>query len=175
MKKMKDVKTLTTLAMLLAIATVLGFLKIPVNNFIEFRFGFLPLACSSMLYGPVIGGITGLAADFLGYIAKPTGPYFPGFALSNIISGVIYGILLYKKPVTVKRVVMTEILETIVISMLMNSLWLSILYGNGFWPVFTARVVKSIVMIPINSFLLYTVLKASVRIGVSTERKATEK
>jgi hypothetical protein len=43
--------------------------------------------------------------------------------------------------------------------MLLNSLWLSMLYGNGFIPVLTARIVKELVMIPVNTLMLAAVLQ----------------
>jgi hypothetical protein len=48
---------------------------------------------------------------------------------------------------------------TIICGVLLNSLWLSMLYGNGFIPVLTARFVKEIIMIPINTLMLVTIME----------------
>ena len=88
MDKMRNTRILTASAMLLAIAVILGFFKIPVNQFMELRFAFLPIACTGMLFGPFVGGVVGALSDILGYLVKPTGPYFPGFTVTQIISGV---------------------------------------------------------------------------------------
>jgi ECF transporter S component (folate family) len=149
---------LTTAGLLAAIATVLGFCKIPINDLIEIRFQSLAVAVGGMLMGPGVGAAIGALADILGYLVKPTGPYFPGFTISSLISGLIFGFLLYKKP-TVKRLIAAQVLNTLITSVLLNSLWLSMLYGKGFIAAMIARLPKSLVMIPINVILLTLVLK----------------
>ena len=82
MAKLSDIRVLTVSAMMLALSTILGFLKVPVTQLIELRFAFLPIACTGMLFGPAVGGIVGGLSDILGFIVKPTGPYFPGFTIT---------------------------------------------------------------------------------------------
>ena len=159
MKKFSDIKVLTACAMLLAIATVFGFFKIPISNIIEIRLQFLPVACAGYLFGMPAGAVVGGLTDILCYIVKPTGPFFPGFTLSSIAEGLIYGFFLYKKPVTLKRVSLAVLVNTIVIDLCLTPLWLMILYKNAFTAVFMARIVKVIVMYPINIALLMGVLK----------------
>ncbi len=164
MNKLKDVKVLTTTALLVAIATVLGFLKIPVNQLVELRFAFLPIAASGMLFGPAIGGLVGALADVLGYLVRPTGPFFPGFTISTLVSGIIFGAFLYKKKLTVPRVIVANLVETVVVSLILNTFNLMILYGNPFWAVLSAKLLKNAVMFPINTALLYFVLHSLERI-----------
>ena len=54
MAKLNDVRVLTVSAMMLALSTILGFLKAPVTELIELRFAFLPIACTGMLFGPAV-------------------------------------------------------------------------------------------------------------------------
>ena len=84
MEKLKDVRYLTTAGLLLAAATVLGFLKIPITQLIELRFQFLPVAMAGLLMGPAVGSMVGALTDILAYLVRPTGPYFPGFTLSSM-------------------------------------------------------------------------------------------
>lgn len=145
---------ITKAGLFVALAILLGFLKIPITNFIEIRFGVLPVAVAGMLYGPGIGAIVGGLADLGGYIVKPTGPYFPGFTISGVISGLIYGFILYNKKFSTLRITMSQVLNTVIVGMIVNSIWLSILYGNSFRVVFTMRFIKEIIIIPINIVLL---------------------
>ena len=161
MNKLKNIYVLTVCALLVAIATVLGFFKlVVVPELIEIRFAFLPIGMSGALFGPVIGGIVGILADVLGYLVNPTGPFFPGFTIATMISGVIYGVFLYKKKVTIPRVMVAQAVESVVVSLLLNSLNLSILYGNGFIAVLTPKIIKAIAMYPVKTALLYLVLVA---------------
>ena len=160
MQKLKNPLVLTVAAMLIALATVFGFFKVPINQFVEFRFGFLPISAAGMLFGPAVGALVGALSDIVGYFAKPTGPFFPGFTISSAVAGVLYGLCLYKKPVTIPRVVLAQFLYTIVISFGLNTLNLCILYHSPFIPTLITRIPQSSVMFVINTVLLYTVLSA---------------
>ena len=161
MEKLKQTQVLTITAMLIAIATVLGFFKVPLNPLVELRFAFLPIASAGMLFGPGIGAIV----DVLGYLAKPTGPFFPGFTISGAVSGLLYGLCLYKKPLTVPRVIFAQFVQVVVISLILNNINLSILYGNGFFAVMVPRLLKTAIMFPINTVLLFVMLKAMQQIA----------
>ena len=165
MDKMRNTRILTASAMLLAIAVILGFFKIPVNQFMELRFAFLPIACTGMLFGPFVGGVVGALSDILGYLAKPTGPYFPGFTVTQIISGVMYGLTLYKKEITLPRLCAAQALQVLVISFLLNPLFLSMLYGSSFTLISSVRFIKNILMFPVNVALLWFVLRPAKQLG----------
>ena len=156
---LRDIRVLTSAGLLSAVAIILGFFKIPVTQLIEIRFAMLPIALAGSLFGPVVGGIVGMIADVGGYIVKPTGPFFPGFTITSFISGVIFGIFLYRQKPGVQHILASQIVYTLVCGILLNSLWLSMLYGNGFIPVLTARLVKEMVMIPINTLMLATIME----------------
>ena len=162
MSRLKDVRVLTTAAMLAAIAVILGFFKIPISNLIELRFQSFPIAISGALFGPAIGAITGVISDVGGYIAKPTGAFFPGFTVSAAITGIIFGILLrtnQKGKALLARVALAMGINTLVIGIVLNSLWLSMLYGNPFPVTMAARLPKELIMFPINTLILYVIME----------------
>ncbi len=74
-------------------------------------------------------------------------------------AGAIYGLYLYGKEISCQRVAAAHFVRTVVVSFLLNPLWLSLLYGYGFCAVITARFVKTIVMFPIETALLYFILR----------------
>ena len=158
MSKLKDVRTLTMTAMLVAIGILLGFFKIPITELIEIRFIALPIAIAGALFGPGLGAVVGILIDVGAFIVKPTGPYFPGFTISAAISGILFGLMLYKKEMSVKRILLTQVVYTLIIGLVVNSINLSML-GTGVLVLVSARLLKEIVMIPINAFLLFLVLK----------------
>ena len=164
MQKLKNVRVLTVSAFLVAIATVLGFFKVPITELIEIRFQYLPIAVGGAMFGPAVGGVIGMLADILGYLVKPTGAFFPGFTISSILSGIIYGLFFYKKRITVPRIIAAELTETIVCSLVINSINLSILYGNAFSVVVATRLLKVLIMFPIDTIILTVVLKAIPRL-----------
>ena len=112
MEHMKNVRSLTVAALLVALAVTLKFLKIVITPTLEFSFAFLANASAGFLFGPFVSGTVGALADVLGYLVRPTGPFFPGFTLNAIINGVVYGLILYKKPLSMKRVVIARVIKT---------------------------------------------------------------
>ena len=82
----RDIHVLTNAGLLTAAAIFLGFFKIPRTDIIEIRFASLPVAIAGYLFGPVIGGAVGALSDLGGYFLKPTGPFFPGFTITSMVS-----------------------------------------------------------------------------------------
>ncbi len=154
----KAIQRLTISAMLLALSVILGFFKIPLSQVSEVRLQFLPIAADGMLFGPLYGGILGGLSDVLCYIVRPTGAFFPGFTISAVIQGVIYGFML-RKDQGVGRILAAQALDTVVISLILNPIWLMMLYGNSFIIIFMERIIKVLVMFPINTALLAAVVK----------------
>lgn len=157
--ELKDVKALATTAMLLAIAVVLGFYTLQVTDFIKIGFAFIADEMTGMMFGPVIGGLMGAAADIVKYLVRPTGAFFPGFTISGALSGVIYGVILYKKPLSIKRIALANGLVMIFVNICLNTYWLTLLYGQAFMAILPARVIKQIVLFPIYVALFYGVSK----------------
>ena len=155
--ELKDIKAFVTTAMFLAIAVVLGFYSVQVTDFIKISFSFIADEMTGMMFGPVVGGVMGAAADLIKYLVHPTGAFFPGFTISGAISGMIYGVILYKKPVQVKRILLANGLAMIFVNILLNTYWLTLLYGQGFLAILPVRVLKEIILYPIYVALFYSV------------------
>ena len=135
-EELKNLRTIVVTALLIAIAVVLGFFS-----------------------GPVVGGIMGGVADIIKYLLKPTGPFFFGFTFNAILGAVIYGVMLYKKPISFKRILASKIVVAIVVNVFLNTYWLSMLYGNAFMAILPPRLIKQIIMVPIQSIMLYAVVE----------------
>ena len=149
----KAIQRITISAMLLAMSVIFGFFKIPLSQVSEIRLQFLPVAAEGMLFGPLYGGILGGLSDILCYIVRPTGAFFPGFTISSIIQGIIYGALLHKNHRT-GRVFLALALDTVIGSLILNPIWLMLLYGNSFIVIFSGRIIKVLIMVPVNALLL---------------------
>ncbi len=154
MSKLKNTKVLTTCALLVALGTILGFLKIVISESMEIRFGFFPIAVAGAMFGPGPAAIVGAVIDITGYLVKPTGAFFPGFTLSNVLSGIVYGLLLHRKEIGLKHIVIAEVLHFVFIYAILNTLWISMLYGMSFTTYFWVRLPKQIFTLFVNIILL---------------------
>ena len=165
MKKFRDVKTLTACAMLVAVAIILGFFKIPVTSVVEIRFGTIPIAVAGAMFGPFPAAVVGALADIGAYMVRPTGPFFPGFTVSSAVTGFIFGSILYKKQVTVFRIALAEAVHTAAVGLILNTVWLSVLYGMPLYAVFASRFLKEFVMLFVNTAILTAVLRPVLQIS----------
>ncbi|WP_175438355.1 folate family ECF transporter S component [Fusibacter sp. 3D3] len=238
-KRLMSTSSLVKAALLAAISIVLTrvfSLMVPLGGLPALRVGFgsVPIMLSGMLFGPLMGGITGFISDLLGYMMNPQGAYFPGFTLSSALFGIIPGLLFktlkiqkqrfnynfvnvimimgfavgmiwvmfssevigitggrlvfndtsaiylivsviavallfgimpfgiskYMKGKTERigldKLTFTVTLTYVLISLLMNTYWLSIMFGKGFMIFLPGRIVAAIPTIPIYTFILYT-------------------
>lgn len=163
-EKLSSPKTLTGVAMLVALYTILSFFTLNFSTTWEISFANLALGVCGMLYGPIAGAVAGAVGDVLGFIVSPNGGFFPGFTLSAFITGLIYGLLLYKRPVSVKRAALAEGIIIVVCNLILTPIWLSMLYGTDLIAI--PRIIRNIIMFPVHTALTYSVLK-----GVRSFRK----
>ena len=156
MKKNKSnyLTIIVTTALLSALDVILTrFLSIQ-TQFLRIGFGFLPVAVAGIAYGPFWGAVTGAVGDILGMIIYPPAEYFPGFTLTALLTGVVFGLFLYRRPVTILRVLLASAAVCIFLNLLLDTLWLNIMYGNSFLALLPARVVKCIINIPVYTVLI---------------------
>ena len=166
-EELKDSRTLAVIAMLLALAVMLGFFgTVQVTDFLKIGFSFLPNEIAAMLFGPSVGGIVAGAADILKFLVKPTGAFFPGFTISAAAGGVIYGLILYKKPLSVGRIILAKVLVAVLVNTCLNTFWLTVMYGSSFAVLLPARLLKQILMVPVETVLFYLVVRTLSRAKV---------
>lgn len=166
LQELKRIRSLTLLAMLLAIAVVLDSLTINIGDFLKVNFIFLPNNFAYYLFGPAVGAIFGAAGDIVGFLIKPTGSFFPGFMISGIVSGILYGVGLYKRPLKLSRLLIVNIINMIIVNLLLNTYWLQLLTGTPFMVNLPIRALKSLIMLPVETFLLFSVIKGVEASGI---------
>lgn len=152
----KDILSLVYLSLLIALYVVLSFFTIYITKEIRFSLTFMPVSWASVIMGPIAGGITGAFGDVLSWVIKPAGPFFPGFTISGLISGIIYGIFLYKKDLTLRRVFFAAVSVVLIVELGLNTLWLMILYGSPFEVLIAGRLIKAPFTMAIQMLVLYS-------------------
>ena len=162
----RNVRTITVAAMFGAISVVLGYFTIAIGDYIKIGFSTIANQFVYYLFGPVVGSVFGGALDILKFIIKPTGSFFPGFTIGAMVGGLIYGTFFYKRPITLLRVLAAELTACVVCNMLLGTLWLSMLYGKAFMALLPMRVIKNLIMWPINSMMFYTIGKTLEASGI---------
>ena len=166
-KELKKVQVLAACAMFAALAVILDYVaSINIGPYIKIGFSGIPNQLVDLLFGPVTGGLFGGALDILKYIIHPTGTFFSGFTFSAILAAFLYGCFYYKKKLTLPRVLLAKGVVVLIVNVILNTLWLDMLYGKGFFALLPARALKNLIMWPIDSLIFYTLAKLIEQTGV---------
>jgi ECF transporter S component (folate family) len=157
---MKNVRVIVFMGLFIALEIVLTrFLSIQ-TPIVRIGFGFVPIALSAIMFGPLIGGMTAALADIIRMILFPTGmAYFPGFTLSALIGGVIYGLMLYKKPKSIFRIALTVSIIRVFIDIMLNTVWLVLFFNKAAAAIMGARVITSLIMLPVQTIVIFILWK----------------
>lgn len=125
---------------------------------------FIPVSFTSILFGPLLGGIGAAVSDLLQYVLFPSGAFIPGLTLSSGLSGAVYGIFLYKKKPSIWRALAAVSINKIVFSIFLNTFWLYLaLPGNTFNALLLTRLPQNIILIPIQTAVIYFLLQTAAR------------
>lgn len=140
-----NARTVSLLGVLIAMEIVLSrFLSIHTWN-MKIGFAFVPIVLAAMLFGAVEAGLVAAIGDIIGAMLFPVGPYFPGFTVTAFFTGIVFACFL-KKKVSVVSVVLAVLLTQAAGSLLLNTFWISMLYGSPFKPLLITRVYQTAVM-----------------------------
>ncbi len=161
LKEFRELRTVAFTGLMAALAIVLNYVTtINIGPTIKIGFSGLPNQAVAALFGPAAGGIFGGALDVLKWFLRPDGSFFPGFTLSAIAGGVIYGLFLYKRPKTLLRVFLSQLTVKVFVNLFLNTLWLVILYNKAASAILPARALSNLIMLPIDTAIMYFMLKA---------------
>lgn len=151
-------------ALLCACNILLTSIRIDISPLLTISFASLAIALCSYYYGPLMSGIACVIADTLSFIIRPNGPYFPGFAINAFLIAFIYGCFFYQQQViSIKRVITARICIVIIINLFLTPLWLSLMYGEALLA--SARIIKNIILFPLDAWLLYLILSTGKRLN----------
>ncbi len=147
MRKLNTAATrrVVLMAILIAMQVVLSrFLSINLQ-FFKIGFSFIPLMFAAYLFGPAGGVIVATVSDLVGAIAFPSGQFFIGFTVTAALTGLIYGFVFGKKCTTIK-IIAGVVLNELVCGLVLNTLWLSIMYTSAFSALIVSRVWQIVAM-----------------------------
>lgn len=156
--------------MLTALCVVLDRLS-AMNEFLKVGLGFVPVVIAAILFGPAASALVYGLADFIAANLFPKGAYFPGFTLSAVLMGLIYGIFLYEwrkkdTQLTEKRNwvrialrylyrVVTPTLLCSAVGMFLTTYWIAFLSDlDTYWAHFQVRLIQFAIFIPLNLVLI---------------------
>lgn len=160
LEELKDIRVVAFCGVLMAMSIVLGLIAtIRIGNYIRIGFSSIPNRVADDLFGPVVGMIFGAARDVVSWFINPTGDFFPGFTLTAVVGSAVFGGILYRRKLTVVRVLTAQLFIKIVCNICLNSIWLKLLYGQGILAMLPGRIISNAVMLPVDTAICYVVLR----------------
>lgn len=159
-QQLKITHNLVLCGLMAALAVVLNYTtSIFITPNIRIGFSGLPNRVVEYLFGPCIGAVFDGMLDILKYLLKPDGgAFFFGYTFNVMVAGIIYGTILYRRPVRLWRIFIAEFLTKAIVNCGLNTLWLAVMNGNAFLAILPARVIKNIIMLPIDTAILFFTL-----------------
>jgi ECF transporter S component (folate family) len=161
LRGMKKTRTLAACAMLLTLAVVLDyFASFYLTPTIKISLSFIAIAACGMLFGPVPAMICGGLQDVLMWLIKPAGMYFPGYTLSSVLAGLIYGLCLYRRS-DKKLYIMAPISKLLVnlfVNLLLNTCWSMMFTGKAYLVLLPGRAIKNLAALPVEAAILIAVM-----------------
>ena len=134
-------KSVSAVGILVAMEIILARFSIHTWN-LKIGFSFVPIVVAAIFYGPIAGGLVGAIGDVISAVLFPVGAYFPGFTLTAFLTGAVFG-WFFRKNVSVLNVVFSVLIVQGVISQVLNTYWISFLYGSPYMPLFMTRLYQT--------------------------------
>jgi ECF transporter S component (folate family) len=128
--------------MFIAIGVVLGsFLRIQITESIRISLAPAIVMMAGSILGPAWGAGVGFLTDFLSYIIanRAVGAYFPGYAVTMALYGILAGLLFYKRINGYLNITLSTIGIQTICSLLLNTMWTSVMYGTPFAVLLATR------------------------------------
>lgn len=152
---MSETKKICTLSMLIAISVVLGaYLTVRIGGGIKITFKFATVFISARLFGPIAGGAVGIISDIVSYLLSPTGAFLPPVSAIEFIYGFIFGIMFYKKTLSIPKIIFCAALQMLVINLFITSYVLKPFFGNNYITAVFTRLPTAFLNMAIQTIVL---------------------
>lgn len=158
-KEYKSIRTLCIAALFVALHTVLSMFYIPISQSLQIHFTYIADVICSIICGPLVGIICGVAADLISFMMHPEWGFFPGYTLTCVLTFVVYGLYLYRRKLSVLRIFLARLTVNLLINVCLGCVWSAMLYGKGYYYYFATSIVKNLAMLPVEVIVMCIVLR----------------
>lgn len=160
-KEFKKLRTIVACAMLMALGIALDYFgSFYIISTLKVSSVFLVIAAVGLLFGPIPAMICGGGLDVVMWLIKPMGMFFPGYTLSAVLGGLIYGLCLYGREgkSLIIMAPVSKLIVNVLVNLGLNTYWSFLFTGKAYLALFPPRVLKNLALWPIESALMIAVL-----------------
>ena len=124
-------RQLTVSALLIALDVVFTRVLAINTPLMKIGLGFAAVAVSAMLYGPAWAALTAALGDLIGALLFPTGAYFPGFTLTAALTGLLFGLFLYRREKSWLRAFLAALTNCFLVTLVLNTLMIAVFFRSS--------------------------------------------
>lgn len=173
--ELKLLRNIVFCGLMAAAGVVLSLIaSIDIGPYLRIGFSGLPNRVIDTFFGPVTGAVFGGVLDIVKYFVKPSGDFNILFTFNTMLADLIYGFFLYKKPVTLKNLLISGFIVKLVVNVINNTALLAVMYGSAVSAILPVRAVKNLVMWPVDAVIQFAVLTAVMKALKSVRQKREE-
>ena len=157
---MSKIRKLCTVSMLIAVSVVLGaYLTVRIGGGIKITFKFVTVFMSAYLFGPIVGGLVGLLSDIIAFFLSPTASFLPQVSAIEFVYGFIFGIMFYKKDMSILKIVICAAIQMLIINLFGTSYVLKGFFGDKYSAAVLTRLPTAILNTGIQIVMLSVLSK----------------
>jgi len=124
-------RQLTVSALLIALDVLFSRVLAINTPLMKIGLGFAAVAVSAMLYGPLWASLTAALGDLIGALLFPTGAYFPGFTATAALTGLVFGLFLYRREKSWLRAFFAALTNCLLVTFLLNTLMIAVFFRSS--------------------------------------------
>ena len=162
--ELKNTKTLIFAALMIALRIALKSVSIYIAADLRISIEFLVNALGAMVFGPVVAIAGAAVSDTLGALLFPSGPYFFPFIFTEIAGSLVFALFFYRTKITVTKVILSRFCTNFFVNIILQTpimvLYYQMMLGKTYKILNLPRMIKNLVLFPIESLLLVLFLRA---------------
>ena len=162
--ELKNTKELIFAALMIALRIALKSVSIYIAADLRISIEFLVNALGAMVFGPVVAIAGAAVSDTLGALLFPSGPYFFPFIFTEIAGSLVFALFFYRTKITVTKVILSRFCTNFFVNIILQTpimvLYYQMMLGKTYKILNLPRMIKNLVLFPIESLLLVLFLRA---------------
>jgi ECF transporter S component (folate family) len=162
--ELKNTKTLIFAALMIALRIALKSVSIYIAADLRISIEFLVNALGAMVFGPVVAIAGAAVSDTLGALLFPSGPYFFPFIFTEIAGSLVFALFFYRTRITVTKAILSRFCTNFFVNIILQTpimaLYYQMMLGKTYKILNLPRMIKNLVLFPIESLLLVLFLRA---------------
>ncbi len=162
--ELKNPRVLVFAALMIALRIAVKSLGIPITADLRINITFFINALGAMVFGPVVATLSAAVSDTIGAVLFPIGAYFFPFIFIEMAGSLLFALFLYRADITPARVIASRFCISFFVNIVLTTpimmLYYDVMLGKAYTVFNVPRIIKNLVLFPIEGILLTVFLAA---------------